>query len=360
MIGRLDRYVARVFLSSWLVSFVFFVGLFGIFDFFAKLEDFLEHTEGVEGQLALIARFYAYAAPGIFLMVAPFVMVMAAVFSVTRLTRHNELLAMVMTGRSARRVLMPVFALSAVMVGLVVLVQEVLAPRLADERDYYRTVLLEDRDDWVVPSIEIKDDSGRLLVFQDYNIESSVAGTITCSFIDDAGFNNNIEGRGGRWQPGEPGAEGWRLQSGQLTRLDMDAGGPAVAEEIAFLATDVGPDDLRSSERPPFDLSMAQVVELSERYPLNKRYRLLRHYHVTFPISVFLLVVLGVPFLLRSESHSVVIGVALSFGLCIGFLVLDMAMRDLGSRGFLPPTLAAWLPVVLAGSFGVVLLDAME
>lgn len=360
MMGRLDRYVARTFASSWLVSLVFFVGLFGIFDFFAKLDDFLEHIEGEDGQAALIGRFYLYAAPSIFLQVAPFVMVMAAVFTVTRLTRHNEYAAMIMTGRSPRRVLMPVFALSALLVVVVVWVQEDVAPRLANARDRYRTILLEDRTDWVVPSIEIKDDSGRLLVFKNYNVESGDVGSITCSFIDERGRNHRIEGRGGRWQEAGGGDEGWRLQEGRLSRLDMGSGEPAVEEQVAFLATDVGPDDLRSSERPPFDLSLGQLVELSERYPLNKRYRLLRHYHVTFPLSVFLLVVLGVPFLVRSESRSVVLGVALSFGLCLGFLVLDMAMRDLGSRGFLPPTLAAWLPVVLAGSFGVVLLDAME
>ena len=42
MISHLDRYVARTFLTSWFVAAVFFIGFFGIIDFFAGVADFIE------------------------------------------------------------------------------------------------------------------------------------------------------------------------------------------------------------------------------------------------------------------------------------------------------------------------------
>ena len=70
MIGRMDRYVARTFMTSWFVNAVFFVGLWGIVDFFGNIDDFLENLTETDNSLGVIARFYLYQAPSIFLNVA--------------------------------------------------------------------------------------------------------------------------------------------------------------------------------------------------------------------------------------------------------------------------------------------------
>ena len=99
-------------------------------------------VEGVD--LGLIARFYAYQAPGIFLGVAPFVMLMAALISISRLKRHNEFMATVLTGRSYARVLRPVLAMTVVFIGVQVFVQEWAAPVCAEERDRLKSLIIEE------------------------------------------------------------------------------------------------------------------------------------------------------------------------------------------------------------------------
>ncbi len=111
MTGRLDLYVARYFISSGLVSLVFFLGLFSVYDFFAHVDDLMESRGVNDASFLLVGRLYLLQTPGILLKVAPFIVVMAALVAVMRLQRHNEFMAMVMTGRSPRRILRPLFGL---------------------------------------------------------------------------------------------------------------------------------------------------------------------------------------------------------------------------------------------------------
>jgi lipopolysaccharide export LptBFGC system permease protein LptF len=127
-----------------------------------------------------------------------------------------------------------------------------------------------------------------------------------------------------------------------------------------LVPTDVRPEDLLMAHREAFDLSYAEILDRSERYPLAPGYRLMRHYHVTFPLSVMLLVLLGVPFVLRRPRKGGLVGLGAALLLCVAFMLVDAAVRDLGNGGFLHPVMAAWLPVILAGSLGVVLFDSVD
>lgn len=356
MIGKLDRYVARMFFTSWLVSAVFFVGLFGIVDFFSNVEQLLHSVKHADVGLATIGRFYLLKAPGILVAVAPFIMLIAALFTVLRLQRHNELMAMQLTGRRSLRVLSPVFGMTVLFMGLIVWVQEVAAPRLSVEREQLEARLIQGYEDWVIDHILMKDARGWLMTVRNYRVATETIGHLDVSGRDASGNNRRIEGEQATW---DGASGGWRLTNGRTETRARGAAAPEISE-AAFFPTDIRPEDLLVDYREPFDLSYREVLERSERYPNAASFRLLRHYHITYPLSVLMLVVLGVPFVLRRQPKNSLVGLGISLLLCLTFLIVDLVVRDLGNRGFLQPVLAAWVPVILAGSLGVVLFDSID
>jgi lipopolysaccharide export system permease protein len=357
LFGRLDRYVAGIYLSSWLVSAVFFLGLFSVVSFFSHVEELLDHAGGSDEGLALIGTYYLYQAPAIFVQVAPFVMLMAALFTVMRLQRHNELMAMLMTGRSARRVLLPVLALTVAFIGLLVWVQEGLAPRFSLERERLKARIVEGTEDWVIPKLTMKDARGNLFTARNYHAGTGVIEVLDISGRDERGRNISVSGRDATH---DPEAEGWRLFEGVIETRTFVPEETLVSEPCPLFRTDLRPENLLGTRMQPFDLSWSDVLERSERYPQAPNYRMLRHYHVTYPLSVLLLVTLGLPFVLKRQPRSNMLGLGISILMCLVFLIGDATMRDLGARGFLSPVLAAWLPVIVAGSLSVVLFDSME
>ena len=356
MISKLDRYVARYFISSWVVSSVFFIGLYAIYDLFAQFDDFLEGFEGSHLVISDVVYLYTLQLPVIFVQVAPFVMVMAALITLLRLQRHNEFMAMVMTGRSARRVILPVVALTLLFLGGLVWVQEVWAPRVALERDDLQWSMLEKGKSRMIETMNMRDAEGRLFSAFEYNVGTRVIGRLNVSYEDEAGNNVYITGENAEWSA-ESG--GWTIQNGR-SQVRRDARKESEDGEAFFVETDIQPEQLLAESRMAFDLTYEELLGLSERYLSSRRYRLLRHYHVTFPLSILLLVLLSVPFVIRLDAKSRTKGLGVAIGFCVGFLLLDASLRDLGSRGVIQPVLAAWLPVIVAGSLVTVLFDSLE
>jgi lipopolysaccharide export system permease protein len=353
VIPRLDRYVARFYLSSWVVSTVFFVGLYGVYDFFQNVDDLLDEFRSDASGLSSVGMLYLYQLPVMLARVAPFMLVAAALVTITRLQRHNEFLAMVMTGRSPHRVARPVILLTAVFVVGMVGVQEFVAPAVSEARDELIASLLETDGEWTIERISMRDAEGRLVTAVDYDVGSRSAGRLNVSWRDDDGDDVLVSGEGARH---DPGARGWRIVNGTIAIRD-GATGEQTEDEASFVSTDIDPDALMASSRHPFDMSYAQLLDLSERYPGSRRYRLLRHYHVTFPLALVLVTLLALRFSLKPDPSRRLQGLGASLLACLGFQVLDAAMQQLGAEGTLPPVLAAWMPVIVAGSLVAVLAE---
>ena len=354
----LDRYVARIYLTSWLVSLTFFVGFFGILDFFGDVGEIIESRERLGTTLTEVVQFYVYSLPRIYLQVVPFVMLMAALLTVTRLQRHNEFMAMVLTGRRSARVLLPLFVCTALFIGVMAVVQEAVAPDVSVRADELRSrVIAKDRR-YVIGEVNLRDASNRQINARGFDVRSGVVDRLLVAYTDEYGRHVRVEGSQAVY---DEEAVGWRLSRGTMTLAERSQELNPVEQPVAFFRTDVRPEDLLVDERDPFDLSYRQVIELSERYPLSRFYRLLRHYHITYPLSIMLLVMLGVPFVIRRGARNPMVGVGYSMALCLAFMVLDTTCRDLGVRGVIQwPAIAAWLPVIIAGSFVVVFFDSVD
>ncbi len=353
MITALDRYVARVFLRAWVVSLVFFLGLFGVIEFFGDLDDLIGTMEEHEVSPKHLAQFYLYSLPTIMTEIAPFVMLTASVIAIGRLKRHNEFMAMVLTGRSSLRVAAPVLVLVVVFIGLIVVVQERVTPRVAVVRLELEAQLFHGGE-LVIDEVPMRDSRSRQLVARNYHVEEERIGKLNVSYWHDAKRHVHIEGVDAVFD--EEGG-GWRLKGGTS---EMVQGTETIVEDVAFVPTDIRPEDLLLDHLDEFDLSYAEILDRSARYPGKPAYRLRKHYHVTYPLSILLLVLLGLPFALKDDHTSRWRGPMLSFCLCLGFLILDRVMHDLGTSGAINPVMAAWIPPVVAGSLAFVLLDTVE
>lgn len=353
MIERLDRYVARTYASSWLVSCVFFVGLFGVYDFFQNVDDLLDEMRNESQGLGAVGLLYLYQLPIMLARVAPFMLVAAALTTIMRLQRHNEFLAMVMTGRSPQRVARPIVVATALFVLGLVVVQEFAAPAVSELRDELRASLLETDGEWTIDRISMRDSQGRLVTAVEYEVGTRTAERLNVNWVNETGDDVSVTGEHARY---DPGAGGWRLVNGSITVRRVDTGARDV-DAATFVETDVNPDALMASERHAFDMSYAELLDLSRRYPTSRRYRLWRHYHVTFPLALVLVTLLALRFSLKPDPSRRLHGLGASLGVCLGFQGVDAAVQQLGSAGTLAPVLAAWLPVILAGSLLVVLAE---
>jgi len=362
--GHLDRYVGSLFLMSYVTALLVVVGLFFILDMASNLDDFLEPwADGSSTPSVYLARYYVLNLPFLFMQSAPFVTLTGAMFTVSRLMKHNEISAALSAGVSTHRVMLPIFMGSVLVAVGMFGFREIATSQMARQRDALHYVLKERSYDRVYENLWLRDENGariRLGEFRpatgtppraeilDLEVTYARGDVLTSVEASRATYVQRAEGLA------------WALEDG----LRFDVGEDQEQTNPEFLEyTEFSPELAMTffrARNQPLDLSFTEVRDLSARDPDNVLYQTLLQYHLTFPLANIVLLLVGLPLMLRQDRGRGVERLGFGLLLCVFFFGADFIFRNLGMQGALQPLMAAWIPVLFFGSLGIVLVDSMK
>ena len=369
--GHLDRYVAALFLGGYATAFLIVVGLFLILSMANELDDYLEPwPDGTRVPTLLVVRFYALSVPFVFLQLAPFVTLVAGMFTVTRLLRNNEAIAALAAGVSSHRLLAPVFLGGFLVAGGMFGMRELLsAPILngdsiADKRDLLLFVLEERSFDRVYENVWLDGLDGSNVLLREFRPATGEPPVAEAHGLE-AWINRSTElvavaAERAVYVQRDEGGAGWWLEGGERRET---LGAQRVSEVEWLEGFPFTPQLALSFERGrerPLELSFQEARELASRDPDSVIYRTLLQYHIVFPLANVILLLVGLPLLMRYERSRGPEGLAMGCLVCVFYFAADFVCRNLGLGGNLDPTLASWLPLLFFGSLGLVLFDSMR
>jgi LPS export ABC transporter permease LptG len=121
----LDRYLLRHFLEPFLLAMGSFLSLWLVIDLSDHGTDFFKGG----ATLAQVTAFYLTQVPQILLLALPIAILLALLFSCSRMSRSNEIISMLASGRSLPRVLLPLFGAGTVLSLACMGLNYALAPR---------------------------------------------------------------------------------------------------------------------------------------------------------------------------------------------------------------------------------------
>jgi lipopolysaccharide export system permease protein len=381
--GMLDRYVGRVFVVAYLLATLLVVGLFLVVDLAGNLDDYLKPTsDGEPTPGAKVLHYYGLQLPFLYLQVAPFVTLIAGMFTVAKLQKAREVIAALAAGISARRLLAPVFIGGLLLTIGVIALREVASSTIGFERGVLQ-VELDEHLPWIVlEDVRLKDSQGEMIQLErfwpiDPELRAETGPwarrVLRGSRIE--GFNAvrdrdgtwlSYSATSGVWEGGDgrsesPGAA-WRLLEGRLVEVGASSQDQRELRELdgamAFTPRDAWV--AWKGRNNPLDLSYSEAVSLADRDPENIQYRTLRYYLLSFPLANVVLLMVGLPFLLNYERGRGTNGMIVGFLLCVVYFATDFVTLNLGMQGQIGPVFACGLPAVVFGSLGLVLTGSMR
>jgi lipopolysaccharide export LptBFGC system permease protein LptF len=124
--------------------------------------------------------------------------------------------------------------------------------------------------------------------------------------------------------------------------------------------TDIVPSDIESVDRDVNYLSFRQLNSqyLRQKYLPHLRVKL--HSRIAFPLACFVLLLLGVPFALRSGRKALLLNIAVCIAVACAFFVVNFFFADMGADGRISPMAAAWLPIVVFTAIGLALVESIR
>jgi lipopolysaccharide export LptBFGC system permease protein LptF len=291
------------------------------------------------------------------------------------MVRSNELVAVMASGVSLKRVIGPIVFLAVLLTGALVVDQELVIPRLADK-------LVRSHDD--IPGQEsydvrfITDGNGSLICAQQFDVETSTlqkptilqrrltSRTGVWEFVAriDAGkavYNKqmgrwdlySIDPNSGRWAP-----YGVRIERGAQDEPQR------ITSYQSDLAAKAIPVMRKSEQKTLLSLRQlnalaAQGTEIRGQAQLYSQ----KHFRITDPLINLVMLMVSLPILVCRDPKSMKSAVLISFSLTGACFIVTFICKILATEVVFDrvmPELWAWLPVFIFLPVAFVELDAMK
>lgn len=413
----IDRYVFWSFLRNYLISFMVLIGMYIVLDMVFNFHDLVGLRDNADAggassvveTLRNIVDYYFYQAFLIFVHLSGIIPVVAAAFTLMRLSRFNELTALLAAGVPLLRVAMPIILAGVVVNVLVVVDQELvipaMLPKLTRAHDDVRRT---DVKSFPIVAMQASDKG---LVYASRYTPASGDRPATIEYLDviergeaeDRRVVASVGNAGGEESSSEPAArrplqplahiaadkavwsegegrwdlftwdpilkqfEPWGVRT---TGLDPNAA-VSTKQKVYAYQTNVTPEEIalyRSGDWVEM-LSTSRISQLIERPGSYGQAHLFRvkDWRVTQPIMNVVLLLLAIPCVLTREPGKLKTAATkclILTGLTMGsiFMMHQLAGNPPADPNWTRtwPALMAWLPVFVFGPLAVLLMDRVK
>jgi len=360
--GVLDRYVTRTFLLPFAICFTGFVSIWLITEMANKATDYL----ALDVPPSEIMTLYLLQLPAVTVIILPITLMLAALYALGRMSKTNELVSMMMSGRSIYRILRPIFVVSAFATLLSLVCNFEWAPTAAGTADAAGKALSKKStkryaayDQTFVNRVE-----NRIwfvgMFPHDYQRRDRLRGVVVMQFNENNQLTMTVHANSAFWQV-KDGA--WVFFGSQVTFFD-DRGEPVRVKtdpkhlewewpETPWLLISTG---IRAEY-----LGLPQIGAYLRAYADSPPERLAPfrthwHYRLSMPLACFAAVMVAAPLGIAYSRRGLVGGVSAAILIFFASIFLTNLLLALGQSGRIPAIIAAWLPNLLFAAVGCWLL----
>jgi len=366
----LDNYILKRFLSTFVFVVMILLVIVSVIDLTEKMDKY------ARAQLTTmeILGYYKDFIPWIGSLITPITIFIATVYVCSRMAAHTEIIAILSSGISFKRMLLPYFAGALIVAATSFALNGWVIPnsnksRLAFELQYLQNPYYFDKR-----NIHIQVAPQTYLYMQSYQNVSRTGYHFTLERFEDNRLVEKLMANRVSWDSLK---QKWTLYEWNLKRVDsvFEASrriqsSPESAEGMVPVAA-TAPDDML--ERSGKSLDTALVIHPREfesdyrKYDgmtlneLNDYIRTLRtrgsagvevyevemytRYASTF--TIFILVFMGVIVSSRKSRGGTGLQIALGFLLSFIFIIFFMLFRTFAETGSMPPPISVWIPNII-------------
>jgi lipopolysaccharide export system permease protein len=302
---------------------------------------------------------YVYWLPDSMFMVLPAAVLFATVFSIGGFTRHAEITAAKASGISFYRLIAPILIGAILACGLDLALGEVVP--ITNQR---RADLLEEKSAATMQTsrynFAFAGEYGR--VYKVGSLNTS-AGTMDQAQIERKGLGVEyptyvLTAKTARYNK----RQGWTLGGGYLEVVpDTTPTSFAVSFDslrdrrfterpVEMMAKPRSPEEMRYEE-------LTRFIRAQERSGSDANLlRVERALKIAIPATCLIIALFGAPLATSTQRGGTAYGIGVSLATTVIFLMLIQLTKAIGGKGLIPPDLAAWIPGVMFGVIGLVLM----
>lgn len=340
---KLDLYIIKKFLGTFFFMITLLMFVVVIFDLSEKLDEFLENAAPPR---SIIFDYFLNFIPYFAALIAPLFTFVAVIFFTSRMAYNTEIIAILSSGVSFRRLLLPYFIASLVIVILNIYLNNNIIPhsnleRFSFEEKYYHKSPKGFSDRNVHKQIE----PGVFIYLESYSNANDYGRKFSMEKFVDGKLVSKLISQDIRW---DTTIDKWTIRN-YMIRDYTDGKQTITTGKSIDTTINLNRDEFKMRDNA---IEAMDKKEL-EKYILNMEMQgssninkllIEKHRRIAMPFSTFILTLIGVSVSSRKVRGGIGMHIAIGLLLSTSYILFMKFSSEFAISGSLTPITASWIP----------------
>ncbi len=350
---KLDWYIIKKFLGTFFYAITLIILIVIIFDLSEKIDNFLENKAPFR---EILLVYYLNFIPYFINLFSPLFTFIAVIYFTSRLAFNTEIVAILSSGISFRRMMIPYLISSVLLAILSIYLSNVLIPNANRNRLEFENTYVTNNKQFRERNIHLQIKPGEFVFLESYNQRINIGYKFALEHIKDGNLTKKLLAERAEWNDStgmwtmrnyylrEIGEFGEVLSSG--TRMDT--------------LINLKPEDFIQNLQEMETMNFVELQNFIDNERLKgsqniKYYLVEKHRRIAFPFATLVLTLIGVS--LSSRKVRGGIGLHLGMGLLMSFsfILFMQVSTTFATNGNLPAIVAVWIPNLVFAIIGIYL-----
>jgi lipopolysaccharide export system permease protein len=355
MFNILDRYILKKFLGTFFYAIGVIIMITVVFDISEKVDDFIEHELSLN---TVLFDYYIYFIPYFANLFSPLFLFVSVIFFTAKMASNTEIVAILSSGVSFKRMLWPYFLGSVFIASLTMALSNFVIPEANKGRIEFENTYINSkyRNNGRHQHYQIK--PGTFIYFDSYSSERKVGYKFSMEKFDDEGeLTYKLISDHVRWDTTKT---MWTVSKYFIRHFENGSERIEEGEQLdttyAFHPSDFG--------------QRLKIVEAMNYYELNEfideermkgsnylGYFMIEKYRrFSMPFATFILTLIAVSISSRKVRGGVGMHIGIGILLSFTYIMFMQVSQTFAIESNMPALLAVWIPNFAFGILGAVLM----
>jgi lipopolysaccharide export system permease protein len=346
VIKKIDWYILKKFLTTFAVAILLLTVITIVIDVSEKSDDFIKSGLSLK---ELIMQYYIGFIPRILTLIFPLFVFISVIFFTSKMAGRTEIVAIIASGTSFRRILRPYFIGAFLLAGLFWVSYRYFIPKanaIYSKFDVkYINKLSSNNTYGTGSTYYFRIDTFSYGQLSYYDTASKRGSNFVLQKIKNNQLIYNLRSENIEW---DTATRKWKLTSVVERKIDT------MKEEITqyaqmFMALNIKPNEIKKDEYTKDRLTTPELIRFIEREKIKGTEGINdliveRHKRDATPASIFILTLIAVSVSSRKIRGGSGMHMAVGFIVASLFVLTDRFSTIFATKGSFPPILAAWMP----------------
>ena len=345
-IRKMDWYIIKKFLGTYFFAITLIISIAVVFDVNEWIDNFINNKAPVK---AIIFDYYANFIPYFSNLFSPLFVFISVIFFTSKLAENSEIIAMMSTGMSFRRLLRPYMISAAIIAVLTYGMGAYVIPKGNVTRLNFEDKYKKKKKTEYVRNVQVEVDSGVIAYMERYENYNKTAYRFSLDKFVDKKLVSHLTARSATYDTTT--VNKWTLKNYMIREMDGMKETITKGERLDSIIK-MEPQDfliMKGQQETMTSSELSAYIERQRRrgFANIKEFEIEYHKRIAMSFASFILTIIGVS--LSSRKVKGGMGMYLGAGLALSFsyILFQTVSATFAVNGNASPFLAVWVPNIV-------------